>query len=142
MSALQVSLWLEKLYLTEEVSAQKVKASGEDKSSETMDLWEKRQLKALRKLKGTLRSTLQSLQLHFAIKADMADEDASDREDKSGNQNSQTCEYDTSFNTFFEKVLIEPFGDRLTQELTELANELDLPDHLLSSLQKRGPRSQ
>jgi len=40
------------------------------------------------------------------------------------------------------KVVIEPYGSRLFQQIQELARELDLSEELLSALQKKCPSSQ
>lgn len=68
--ALKVTLWLEKLYLTDQVTSAKntSKKVGQD-------IWEKRQMKVVSKLRDQLTNSLNSLQLIFDAKAHMEDED-------------------------------------------------------------------
>ena len=76
--ALKVWLALEKLYLTEEATSQRVRNTNDSNSvkkseSDSYDMWEKRQLKAMGKLRKDLLKTLQALQLHFDVKVSMAE---------------------------------------------------------------------
>lgn len=76
-------LALEKLFLTEEVTRQRVKNTNDSNTAchdrndaaANYDLWEKRQLKAMTKLRNELLRTLQALQLHFEIKVTMMADD-------------------------------------------------------------------
>ena len=76
------------MYLTEEATASKLKGGrvGEDRrqvlgagagpeDGPSYDIWEKRQLKAMTKLRKDLFKMLQSLQLHFDIKTSMLEDD-------------------------------------------------------------------
>lgn len=62
---MQVTLWLEKLYLTEQATAQRLKTDAKSSAIKSgrqdgaaQDIWEKRQLKVMRKLRDQLRKEL------------------------------------------------------------------------------------
>ena len=70
--------------MTKEVTSATVKAvplSSQDgltnsgPSSSNFAIWEKRQMKAMRKLRQGLVSALQSCQLHYDVKASMEEDD-------------------------------------------------------------------
>ena len=138
--ALKVTLWLEKLYLTDQVTSAKntSKKVGQD-------IWEKRQMKVVKKLRDQLINSLNALQLIFDAKAHMEDDDqdyqlaelaASDDKLKGS---AQFLTYE-SFDSFVSKVIIEPFGARLYHPLNELATELELSDKLIDELKKKAQK--
>ena len=144
---------LEKLYLTEQVTSQRVRNTNDSNSVshgrrdsdavENYDLWEKRQLKAMTKLRKELLKTLQALQLHYEVKAsimkDSADEDQSSQKQAESVLPSGPAdkEFVASFTDFVTKVVIEPFGGRLYQPVYDLASELDLSDRLLEQIKEK-----
>ena len=85
-TALYMTLWLEKLYLTEQASASSNAIYNNSKSAEKstsdkgkQDIWEKRQLKLTRKLKGLLLNSLRTVQFVFDATAH-AEDDAEEEE--------------------------------------------------------------
>ena len=137
--ALKVWLALEKLYLTEEATSQRVRNTNDSNSvkkseSDSYDLWEKRQLKAVGKLRKDLLKTLQALQLHFDVKVSMAEDPDVDLEVPPG---PASQEFAASFIEFIERVVIEPFGGRLYQPVHDIVSELDMPEKLLKKLKQK-----
>ena len=133
------------MYLTEEATTSKLKGgrSGESRrqvlgasagpeDGPSYDIWEKRQLKSMTKLRKDLSKMLKSLQLHFDIKTSMLE----DEEEENGPRSKTNGDYET-FDDFVARVLIEPYGSRLFQPLHDLATELDLSDSLFSQLKKK-----
>ena len=105
-------------------------------------------MKAVSKLRKELLKTLQSLQLHFDIKASMLDDDddydqvaeESDHQkiDEQNKKETKSSVNDLkSFSHYVTKIMIEPFGGRLFQSLHDIATELDLPDKLISALKRK-----
>ena len=100
-------------------------------------MWEKRQLKAMGKLRKDLLKTLQSLQLHYDIKDNMHDDLEEYRQntaDRPAISAPASQEFATSFTDFATRVVIEPFGGRLFQPVHDLASELELPEELMEAL--------
>ena len=90
------------------------------------------------KLRSELLRLLQSLQLHFDIKASMVEDDDSPQQpEPSTPTNTVSTYFFDSFTQFVERVIIKPFGERLSAALVELVTELDLPDWLVTELKKK-----
>ena len=136
------------MYLTEEATTSKLKGGRTGESGRQVpgagagpedgpsyDIWEKRQLKAMTKLRKDLSKMLKSLQLHFDIKTSML-EDEEDGQEEPKTNNVAPNDYET-FDDFVARVLIEPYGSRLFQPLHDLATELDLSESLFSQLKKK-----
>ena len=134
------------MYLTEEATTSKLKGGRTGESGRQVpgagpedgpsyDIWEKRQLKAMTKLRKDLSKMLKSLQLHFDIKTSML-EDEEDGQEMPKTNNVVPNDYET-FDDFVARVLIEPYGSRLFQPLHDLATELDLSESLFSQLKKK-----
>ena len=87
---------------------------------------------------------LQSLQLHFDIRASMEEE----QDDDGPKENSQLTSGKTaatyifeSFDAFVTQVVIDPYGGRLNQFLTTLVMEqLELSESILAALKARQPQ--
>ena len=87
-------------------------------TSSNYAIWEKRQMKVMRKLREGLLSALQSCQLHFDVKASIEEDEEemgpAERQTnpESALKNIASFEYKT-FTDFFIDVVIEPYGARL-----------------------------
>lgn len=98
-------------------------------------MWEKRQLKAMGKLRKDLLKTLQALQLHYDIKVSMVErEEQENIDNKPAISAPASQEFATSFTDFISRVVIEPFGGRLFQPVHDLATELELSESLFCTL--------
>ena len=121
------------MYLTEEATTSKLKGGGRSACEDrrqvlgagagpedlpSYDIWEKRQLKAMTKLRKDLFKMLQSLQLHFDIKTSMLEDDDEVENgpgEASGSKTNAANALDEheTFDGFVTRVLIEPYGSRL-----------------------------
>lgn len=95
-------------------------------------IWEKRQLKAMSKLRKELLKTLRDLQLYFDIKVSMIeDEEVVEANNLTPKMTVNELE---SFSDFVSIVVIQPFGARLFQPLHDIATELELSEALFDEL--------
>ena len=107
-------------------------------------IWTKRQTKAVAKLGQDILKMLQSLQLHFDIRASMEEEDGDNgpREHFQPTSGKTAATYIfESFDAFVTQVVIDPYGGRLNQFLTTLVVEqLELPEFISAALKARQPQ--
>ena len=120
--------------------ARQAEAPKEDGPS--LDIWEKRQMKAVRKLRQKVLEVLQFLQLHFDIQASMLEEEEQEgpSEGEKVNRSEGSTAANHNFETFYDfflKFVIEPFGGRLYQTLYDLTAELELSEDLVSELKAK-----